>query len=550
MTTHGYYDLGRHSWPVTTISGDAQLWFDRGLAWLQGFNHEAAVDCFRHALRHDGGCAMAHWGIAYATGPNYNRLWQDFDERERAQCLDRARAESRLAAEKSAPGTALERSLCEALLARYPLCDGDDFDGWNDAYAAAMRCVHSGNRGHLEVTALFAEALLNRTPWQLWDKAGQPAEGADTLEAIAVLEDALQSIEGAWQHAGILHMYIHAMEMSARPERAQKAADALFDLVPDSGHLRHMPSHIDVLCGHYHHVLTRNHAAVVADRKYLEREGALNFYSGYRAHDYHFKVYGAMFLGQLAPALEAAEEMVATLPPSLLATGSPPMADWLEGYIPIKQHVLIRFGRWRDILDQALPDDAELYCTTTAMMRYARAVARSALGDIAGAETERDAFLTARARVPESRKLFHNTCLDILAVAEQMLLGELEYRKGNVESAFGHLRRSVELDDNMLYDEPWAWMQPTRHALGALLVEQGRFGEAEAVYRADLGLDGTLRRCCQHPDNVWSLHGLHECLLRRGAGAEAAFVAQRLAIAAARADVPIRASCFCRLPVQ
>ena len=550
MTTHGYYDLGRHSWPVTTISGDAQLWFDRGLAWLQGFNHEAAVNCFRHALRYDGGCAMAHWGIAYATGPNYNRLWQDFDERERTQCLDRARAESRLAMEKSAPGTALERALCEALLARYPLCDGDDFDGWNDAYAVAMRCVHSGNRGHLEIAALFAEALLNRTPWQLWDKAGRPTEGADTLEAITVLEDALQSIEGAWQHAGILHMYIHAMEMSAHPERAQKAADALFDLVPDSGHLRHMPSHIDVLCGHYHHVLTRNQAAVVADRKYLEREGALNFYSGYRAHDYHFKVYGAMFLGQLAPALEAAEEMVATLPPSLLATGSPPMADWLEGYIPIKQHVLIRFGRWRDILDQVLPGDAELYCTTTAMMRYARTVARSALGDIAGAEAERDAFMAARAQVPESRKLFHNTCLDILAVAEQMLLGELEYRKGNVESAFGHLRRSVELDDNMLYDEPWAWMQPTRHALGALLVEQGRFGEAEAVYRADLGLDGTLRRCCQHPDNVWSLHGLHECLLRRGAGAEAAFVAQRLAIAAARADVPIRASCFCRLPVQ
>ena len=131
-----------------------------------------------------------------------------------------------------------------------------------------------------------------------------------------------------------------------------------------------------------------------------------------------------------------------------------------------------------------------------------------------------------------------------------MLLGELAYRKGHTEEAFRHLRRSVELDDNMLYDEPWAWMQPTRHALGALLLEQGRFDEAEAVYRADLGLDDTLRRCCQHPDNVWSLHGLHECLAKRGAEAEAAFVAQRLAIAAARADVSIRASCFCRLQAQ
>ena len=545
-----YYDLGSHSWPIATRCGEAQMWFDRGMAWVQGFNHEAALDCFQRALASDNDCAMAHWGIAYAIGPNYNRLWQDFGERERGRCLARAQAESRLAAAKAASGPALERALCEALLARYPTCGGDDYDGWNDAYADAMRRVHADHGGHPEVAALFAEALLNRTPWQLWDKDGRAAEGAGTLEAVAVLEGALEGGEQARRHPGLLHMYIHAMEMSDRPERAQKAADTLFDLMPDCGHLRHMPSHIDVLCGHYHHVLTRNHAAVVADRKYLQREGAMNLYSGYRAHDYHFKVYGAMFLGQFAPALEAAEEMVATLPPELLASGDPPMADWLESYISVKQHVLIRFGRWRDILAQALPDDAELYCTTVAMMRYARSVACSALGDIAAAEAERDAFLAARDLVPESRKLFHNTCLDILAVAERMLLGELDYRKGRIEEAFRHLRRSVELDDNMLYDEPWAWMQPTRHALGALLLEQGRFDEAEAVYRADLGLDDTLRRCCQHPDNVWSLHGLHECLARRGAEGEAAFVAQRLAIAAARADVPIRASCFCRLQAQ
>jgi tetratricopeptide (TPR) repeat protein len=163
------------------------------------------------------------------------------------------------------------------------------------------------------------------------------------------------------------------------------------------------------------------------------------------------------------------------------------------------------------------------------------------------AEDEKAAFYSALERVPESRMLFNNTCRDILAVAEEMMNGEVEYRKGDFDAAFAHLRKSVELDDTLPYDEPWGWMQPTRHALGALLLEQGRAAEAEAVYRADLGLDGTLRRSCQHPDNVWSLHGLHECLVRRGETAEAALIKQRLDIANARADVPIKASCFCRM---
>ena len=273
----------------------------------------------------------------------------------------------------------------------------------------------------------------------------------------------------------------------------------------------------------------------------------MNFYSAYRCHDYHFKIYGAMFLGQYRPAMEAAEEMIETLPRELLVMGSPPMADWLEGFVPMKQHVLIRFGRWDEILAQPLPEDPELFCVTTAMMRYARAVACAASGDVDGASGERGAFLAARDRVPESRMLFNNTCLDILAVAEQMLEGELEYRRGNVDEAFGHLRRSVELDDALPYDEPWGWMQPTRHALGALLMEQNRLEEAEAVYRADLGLDASLSRACQHPDNVWSLHGLHECLVRGGERAEATLIKQRLDLAAARADVRIESSCYCRM---
>src|SRR5260370_2052498 len=180
------------------------------------------------------------------------------------------------------------------------------------------------------------------------------------------------------------------------------------------------------------------------------------------------------------------------------------------------------------------------------MMVYGQGVAHSGVGHIAQAEAAKAAFIDAKLRVPESRRVHNNTVRDLLAVAEEMLNGELEYRRGASEVAFAHLRRSVELDDSLPYDEPWGWMQPTRHALGALLLEQGRIEEAEEVYRSDLGLDGKLSRACQHPDNLWSLHGLHECLVRRGEKVETALITQRLDLAQARAEKPIRASCVCR----
>jgi tetratricopeptide (TPR) repeat protein len=418
---------------------------------------------------------------------------------------------------------------------------------WNDDFANAMRKVHAEFGDDLDVATLFGEAIMNRTPWALWDlKTGQIAEGADTAEAIKVLENALE-LDGALQHPGLLHIYIHLMEMSPHPQRALKACDALRSLVPDAGHLNHMPTHIDVLCGHYERVVSSNEAAIVADRKFLEREGPINFYSLYRCHDYHFKIYGAMFLGQYRPAIEAAEEMISTLPEALLQVESPPMADWLEGFISMKQHIYIRFGKWQEIIDQPLPENQELYCMTTAVMHYSKAVALAASGDVPAAEEQAELFDAAMGRVPDSRYVFNNTCLDILAVAREMMLGEIDYRKEDYESAFAHLRKSVELDDNLPYDEPWGWMQPTRHALGALLLEQNRVEEAAAVYRADLGLDASLSRACQHPDNVWSLHGYYECLLRLDRQEEAIIIKNRLDLANGRTDVPVKSSCFCKL---
>jgi tetratricopeptide (TPR) repeat protein len=548
-----YYDLGDYSCPVTTDSPQAQLWFDRGLIWCYGYNHDESIRCFRKAIEHDRDCAMAYWGIAYASGPNYNKRWDAFIEQELKEAVAQARQATQTALAHLDGASPLEQALIRALEQRYQADQASSVEqlfSWNDAYAAAMRDVYNTWPDDPDVVALFAEALIDRTPWQLWDlKSGQPAPGADTLETVAVLERALQRMEqhGDVPHPGVLHMYVHTMEMSPHPERALRACDVLRDLVPDAGHLRHMPSHIDVLCGDYRGAMITNQRAILADGKYLEREGPINFYTLYRSHNYHFKLYSAMFLGQYQPALEAADQLSETIREELLRVEQPPMADWLEGFVSMKFHVQIRFGKWQDILATKLPSDQALYCVTSAMLHYAKGVAHAACGQVAEAENEQHLFLEAWARVPDTRYLFNNTCVDILAVAGAMLSGEIEYRKGNYECAFEHLRQAQALDDNLPYDEPWGWMQPVRHALGALLLEQGRAEEALQAYRADLGLDHTLSRASWHLDNVWSLHGYVECLKRLHREPEAAAAQIRLDLAMARADVEIKSSCFCRV---
>ncbi len=548
----GYYDLGSHRLPVSTSSPEGQLWFDRGLLWCYGFNHGEAVRCFRRALESDPDCAMAYWGIAHALGPNYNKPWDAFDEAEFKSVLAEAYEASSKAVALLDGVTEMEQAIIRTLPFRYPTAmPGPDPSGWVEDYATEMRQVYHRFPDHPDICTLFAESLMNRTPWNLWDlKTGGIAEGASTAEAKEVLESALRRIEdagGPW-HPGLLHMYIHLMEMSPNPELALKVADRLRGLVPDSGHLQHMPTHIDILCGHYQAVVDSNDAAIIADRKFQVLEGSVNFYSLYRCHNYHFKVYGAMFLGQYRPAIQAAEEMISsTLTTELLRVESPPMADWLEGFVSIKQHVLIRFGRWEEIIAQELPEDQELYCVTTAMIRYAKAVALASTGNVPASERESALFDEALSRVPDSRYIFNNTCLDILAIAREMMLGEIEYRKGNFDLAFDHLGKSVELDDSLPYDEPWGWMQPARHALGALLLEQDRVEEACRIYREDLGCGDTISLASQHPDNVWSLHEYHECLTRLGRTAEAEIIEQRLRLANARTDIPVAASCFCRL---
>jgi len=544
-----YYDLGTYSCPISTTSAKAQKWFDRGLIWTYGYNHDEAVICFRKALEHDPDCAMAHWGLGYAAGPNYNMSWELFDEAGRAEALATAYDAAQAACTHGTDVQPHERVLIDALLHRYPQRDidtGDAMNKWNDAFADAMQTVFEAHPRNLDIRTIYVESLLNRFPWNMWDiHTGQPTPGAKTTDAQRICEDALNNDPRALDHPGLTHLYVHLMEMSPTPEKALKAGDALRRLCPDAGHLIHMPTHIDVQCGAYHDVVDWNQAAVRADMKYLKREGPYNLYTGYRAHNLHFVIYGALFLGQRAPALRAARQMYDAVPEQMLRIDSPPMADYFESFLSFEPHIYVRFGQWRQATQIELPQDPNLFCTLTANTLYARALGHAALGEINDALHQQDAFLAACDAVPDTRLQHNNPVVDLLEVGKAMLSGEIAYRKGEYEHAFTELRRATELEDNLHYDEPWGWMQPTRHALGALLFEQGHVAEAEQAFREDLGLDSKLPRALVHPDNVWALKGLHDCLLARAETAELSQVAARLALAQARTDQPVKAPCGC-----
>lgn len=558
--TDPYFDLGSYHRPITTKSANAQTWFDRGLIWTFAFNHEEAVNCFKNAIRDDPGCAIAYWGLAYAIGPNYNKPWDTFDGQDLHISLREAQRAAGHAKDEAVDSTTpAERALIEAIQHRYPSDTIEDvgneaneqiFANWNLNYAEDMGVAYRNHSDDLDVAALYADALMNLTPWKLWNlKTGQPSPGSRTLEAKKVLDQAISSNRGL-HHPGILHLYIHLMEMSTTPEKALRVADHLRGLVPDAGHLNHMPSHLDVLCGDYRQAIQSNTRAIQADEKYFATAGSLRFYTLYRAHNYHFRLYAAMFAGQVQVALDTVENLEHSIPEELLRVESPPMADWLEGFMGMRVHALIRFGRWEDILALKLPHDQMLYSVTTTMLHYAKGVANAALGRIEGAENEREAFKEALLHVQPSRTIFNNSCLHILQVADAMLNGEIEYRKNNVDQAFIHLSQAITLDQELPYDEPWGWMQPPRHAYGALLLEQGRFEEALDVYLTDLGLNDVLPRAMQHPNNVWSLHGLSECLTALKRFEEVKLLKKQLDLAVATADVPIKSSCFCRLDTE
>ena len=346
----GYpFDLGTYTRPVSTASPAAQAWFDRGLLWSYGFNHEEAVRCFELAVEHDPGCALAHWGIAYAAGPNYNKDWDAFDAVDLHASLRRADAAVTSAREAAAGAADVERDLIDALASGIPRPEPvEDFAPLKLAYADAMAGVHARHPDDLDVAALYADALMNLTPWQLWDVAtGEPAAGARTLEIKRVLERALE-LPGGMAHPGLLHLYVHLMEMSAHPEQALRRRRR----AARPGPRRRAPAaHADA----HRRALRRLRPRGGRQRARRsppttatpQHAGDVGFYTLYRAHDHHFRIYGAMFGAQRQVALEAAGALEAMLGEELLRVEVPPMADWLEGFVadaPARARALRRAG--------------------------------------------------------------------------------------------------------------------------------------------------------------------------------------------------------------
>ena len=510
--------LGGLSRKVTTASPEAQRYFDQGLAFLYAFNHDEAIRAFRRAGELDPKCAMAFWGVAVANGPHINNPVVPEDRAKAAwEALKRAQA-------AAAGASPVEQALIEALASRYALPQPEDRKPLEQAYADAMRKVWRAYPRDADVGALFAESLADLRPWDLWMPDGKPQPGTEDL--VATLESVLALDP---RHPLANHLMIHAVEASPHPEKADRAADTLRDLQPGLGHMVHMPSHIDVRRGRWQQAIDANAKAMEADRRYTARSPHQGFYRLYMAHNHHMLTYGAMMTGQSALALKTIRAMVADIPLEFFKAN--PFAD---GFMAMPLEVMMRFGRWDEILaEPAFPDFVPI---SRALQHYARAVAHAAKDDVPSALKEQAAFLEARARVPKEAFFGNNTGSDVLDVAESFMRGEILFRSGKIEEGLASLREAAAREDKLRYDEPPDWIQPVRHALGAALLQAGRFAEAEAIFREDLA---------KLPGNGWGLYGLSRALQLQKKTAEAAAVEKQFDDVWKQADLKIKSACLC-----
>ncbi len=513
------FELGSYTRPVSTRVAEAQKAFDQGLVWAFAFNHDEAERAFAESARRDPSLAMAWWGVALVNGPHINNpVMSEAQSRKAWDALTKARA--------LAPGASeVEKALIEALGARYASPPPPDRAPLDAAYAKAMLAVRSRFPADADVATLAAEALMDTRPWDQWTRDGKPQPG--TAEVLAGLEEARRL---APDHPGALHLTIHALEASPRPERATEAADRLRALVPDSSHLVHMPSHIDVRVGRWKEAAEANERAMAADRRYQGRTGQIGFYRIYMAHNAHFLAYTAMMEGRREVALATATGVVAGLDPAFVEEN----AAFADAFLTVVGEARKRFGLWKEILAAKAPPEG--LPVSAAHAHFLRGVAHAALGEVAEAKRERAAFAAALPKVPKEFYWGSNLAADVLAVGLPYLDGEIAYRLGDHAGAVEKLREAVRLEDALKYDEPPAWTVPSRHALGAILLDARRPAEAEAVYREDLRT---------YPGNGWSLRGLATALEMQKKSAEAAAVEERFTAAWARADTSLETSCFC-----
>jgi len=553
---------------ITCSNDEAKKMYVEAFGHMLNYNHEQAIACFTKCAELDPNCAMAWWGIAYCLSSSYNwsaGLGPGYDAISQAVSLKDHCSE-------------LEQDLIMALSKRHTKEARDNANPaalnmgnspeLNQAFAEAMAPLYEKYSENLDVTAIYVEALMNLNPWTLWNKDTASGEitpvDDSTLMLIKIMEDAFENVPGAKEHPALCHLYCHALELSPYPERALPAADVLRTLMPGCGHLVHMPSHIDAWVGQWKEAMDCNIAAVEADDHYVELTGnESQFYKFYRMHNHHFVVWCAMFEGQYETAMKYARKAAATLPAGdenhgvrfMLAGVIPMGAIFLESYVTMTWHVMIRFGKWDEILAEPMQTDRDAFPATIATQHYARGVAYASKGMVPEAEAEQALFKEALTNPALAGRLMHNNLMyqdpsegpSILNVNAAILEGEIEYRRQflakaagephDFTAAFDELRRGVDLSLNLAYNEPWGQMQPVRHILGALLHEQGHIEEAEEVYRADIKL---------WKDNMWGLLGLKLCLEARGdAAEELAEVTNLFNERSSRADIVPAKTCFC-----
>jgi tetratricopeptide (TPR) repeat protein len=514
--------LGHHERSVTTSSAEAQQYFNQGLAFLYGFNHDEAIRSFEAAAADDPQCAMAWWGIALANGPHINNTQVD---EAHAKAAWKALTKARDLVGKASP---VDQALIDALGKRYADPQPEDRKPLDTAYADAMRKVWETHPDDADVGALTAEALMDLRPWDQWTPAGKPQPG--TEEVLRILDAVLAK----WpKHPLAAHLMIHAAEASPHPERADAAADRLRDLTPAIGHLDHMPSHIDVRRGRWQEAVVANEKAIAADNVYRAAVPRQGFYRMYMAHNHHMLAFAAMMQGQSLKSGATIKELLASIPEEAIKQ----QAALIDGFFALPYELHVRFGQWDEML--AEPKPRQEFPITTALWHYARGVSFAAKGLVDEAKAEQTEFQLAIKKVPPTATFGKNLAISLFGVAERMLTGEILYREGKVEEGISALREAVKREDKLHYAEPPGWIQPVRHALGAALMESHRYADAEQVYRDDLA---------HHPHNGWSLFGLSRSLKLQGKDAEALNVKLEFDKAWEHADVKLASSCFCLQP--
>jgi tetratricopeptide (TPR) repeat protein len=512
-------NLGGYHRAITTTSPKAQAYFDQGLRLVYGFNHHEAQAAFREAARLDPTCAMCVWGIALTYGSNYNSPTDAERERGALAAVSEARTLAAMAA------TDRERALIAALATRHSAAPGADRATLDRAYADAMRDASRRFPDDLDAATLLADALMNLRPWSLWTTEGAPQPG--TEEIVATLERVL-AVDP--MHPGANHLYIHAVEASPDPRRAEAAADRLRGLMPGAGHMVHMPSHIYYRIGRYADAAEVNVRAVAADRAYFARSRPSPIYRMmYYPHNLDFIWHAAALEGRGAECLRAAREFAAAAPAEVVLE----MPD-MEPAPAAPYFALVRFGRWAEMLAEPAPPARMLYATGA--WRYARGLAFLGTGRRDEAAGELGQLRLVRQSVPPERTVagFFKMS-DMLALASEVLAGEIAVRGGETDTAVKHLAEAVRIQDEHWFTEPPPWYFPVRQSLGAALLQAGRAAEAEAVYREDL------RR---NPENGWSLFGLAQSLRAQGRNTDATAVDARFRRAWARADVALTSSRF------